>query len=65
MGCAPMASMGMNVSTEATCPAIPTISSLAILKVNFDQQGQDFIDNFVPFSMRLINVKGPGFICRT
>ncbi len=26
----------------------PTISSLALLKVNYDQQRKDYFDNFVP-----------------
>lgn len=38
-----------------------TLSSLAILKVNFDQRGQDYIDNFVPFvvdALRQVNTTG-------
>src|SRR5947207_15748681 len=36
-----------------------TIASLAILKVNFDQRGQDFIDNFVPFVTEALRQAGP------
>ena len=38
-----------------------TISSLAILKVNYDQRGRDFIDNFVPFAVESLRQAGaPG-----
>lgn len=38
--------------------ANPTITSLAILKVNYDQRGQDFIDNFVPFVVDVLRSHG-------
>lgn len=48
-----------------------TISSLALLKVNWDMQSQrkDFVDNFVPFVATLINRKNydtidPSIICK-
>jgi len=34
-----------------------TISSLAFLKANWDRFGQDYLENFVPFIVTLINRK--------
>lgn len=34
-----------------------TITSLAILKVNWDKARKDYIENFVPFILHLINIK--------
>ena len=45
----------LRLAYERKLPFTPTISSLALLKVNYDRQRKDYFENFVPMVVECLS----------